>query len=192
MSESRFRNWREGIGWWFAVAAALWFLTAATLLLVWAFGLSQSPRLPWYVLLYLALTVAASLVAFVAYGLDKRRAKRDQRRIPERMLHLWSLIGGWPGALFGQRVFRHKTQKLSFRLAFWLIVGLHLAAMAGGVYLLTRPEPAPDASPPQPPVNAALPTAAPLAGIRGEHRSSRVTTAGGMRLWSDLPRSIVR
>lgn len=142
MNESRLRALRDGVGWWFAVAAALWFLAAAVLLTVRGLGLSDTPHLPWYVLLYLGLTVAASLVAFVAYGIDKRRAVREQRRIPERVLHLWSLVGGWPGALFGQRVFRHKTQKLAFRLAFWLIVGLHLAAIAGGVYLLTWSSPA--------------------------------------------------
>ena len=38
------------------------------------------------------------------------------------------LLGGWPGALLGQRRFRHKTRKRSYQLVFWLIGALHLAA----------------------------------------------------------------
>lgn len=85
---------------------------------------------------YLAVVLALSLVAFVFYGFDKRRAQRDGRRVPEKTPHLLALFGGWPGALMGQRVFRHKTQKLSYRIVFWLCVMLHLAVVAGVVYLL--------------------------------------------------------
>ena len=86
-------------------------------------------------LAYLAVVVLMSLVSFVAYGFDKRRARKDGRRVPEKNLHLMALFGGWPGALIGQRVFRHKTQKLSFRVVFWLCVALHLAIVGGVVYL---------------------------------------------------------
>ena len=85
---------------------------------------------------YLAVVLVLSLVAFVFYGFDKRRAQADGRRVPEKTLHLLALLGGWPGALMGQRVFRHKTQKLSYRIVFWLCVMLHLAVVAGAVYLL--------------------------------------------------------
>ena len=85
---------------------------------------------------YLAVVLALSLVAFVFYGFDKRRARNDGRRVPEKTLPLLALFGGWPGALMGQRLFRHKTQKLSYRIVFWLCVMLHLAVVAGAVYLL--------------------------------------------------------
>jgi uncharacterized membrane protein YsdA (DUF1294 family) len=85
---------------------------------------------------YLAVVLVMSFVAFVFYGLDKRRARTDGRRVPETTLQLLALVGGWPGALLGQRVFRHKTQKLGFRIVFWLCVVLHLAAVGGAVYLL--------------------------------------------------------
>ena len=85
---------------------------------------------------YLVVVLVLSLVAFVFYGFDKRRARKDGRRVPEKTLHLIALFGGWPGALIGQRVFRHKTQKLSYRIVFWLCVMLHLAVVAGAVYLL--------------------------------------------------------
>jgi uncharacterized membrane protein YsdA (DUF1294 family) len=84
------------------------------------------PHLSWIVLAYLVM----SLVAFVAMGLDKRRAVRHRRRIPEATLHTLELLGGAPGSLLGQAVFRHKTRKLGYQLVFWLIVAGHVAAWA--------------------------------------------------------------
>ena len=68
-------------------------------------------------------------IAFVLYGMDKRRAVHRSWRIPEKSLHLFALLGGWSGALLGQQGFRHKTRKLSFQLWFWLMGVLQLALM---------------------------------------------------------------
>ena len=38
------------------------------------------------VLIYLAFVVVCSLITFVAYGIDKSKAKRDKRRISEKTL----------------------------------------------------------------------------------------------------------
>lgn len=70
----------------------------------------------------------ASVVTFIVYGLDKRRAVRGRRRIRERTLHTFELLGGWPGALAAQAFFRHKLRKTSYMLGFALIVAVHLAA----------------------------------------------------------------
>ena len=86
-------------------------------------------------LAYLAIVAIMSLASFVVYGMDKRRAQKDRRRIPEKTLHLLAFFGGWPGALMGQRIFRHKTQKIGFRIVFWLGVVLHLAVVGGVVCL---------------------------------------------------------
>ena len=62
-------------------------------------------------------------------------------RIPERTLHLLAFLGGWPGALLGQRFFRHKTKKLSFLIAFWAVVALHVAIVGSVAYaILSRGE----------------------------------------------------
>jgi uncharacterized membrane protein YsdA (DUF1294 family)/cold shock CspA family protein len=75
----------------------------------------------------LAIYAVASLLTFVHYWRDKHSALKDRWRTPETTLHFFELVGGWPGALVAQQVFRHKTRKLSYQLAFWLIVVLHQA-----------------------------------------------------------------
>lgn len=72
----------------------------------------------------------ASCVTFCAYGLDKHRAIRGRRRIRERTLHAMEFLGGWPGAIVGQTVFRHKRRKLSYMVVFVGIIGVHAAAWA--------------------------------------------------------------
>jgi uncharacterized membrane protein YsdA (DUF1294 family) len=86
-------------------------------------------NIPWPVAFYLVLVLVASVVCFLAYGMDKRQSVRGQPRIRERTLHLLALFGGWPGALLGRRFHRHKTQKLTFRLILWLTIALHAALM---------------------------------------------------------------
>ncbi len=77
-------------------------------------------------LAYLWLVAPASLISFVLYDFDKRRAVRGGRRIPEKTLHVLALLGGWPGAFLGQRLFRHKTSKPSFLIVFWATVVIHV------------------------------------------------------------------
>lgn len=81
------------------------------------------------VAVYLGLVAVASAASFAAYGLDKRRAVVGGRRVSERTLHMLALVGGWPGAVLGQRHFRHKTRKVQFLIAFWAVVVLHVAVV---------------------------------------------------------------
>ena len=67
----------------------------------------------------------ASVLAFGLYWHDKQQARTGQWRTPENVLHGVELLGGWPGALVAQQVFRHKTRKVSYQVFFWLIVALH-------------------------------------------------------------------
>ncbi len=85
---------------------------------------------------YGIVVAVMSLVCFLAYGLDKRRAAKGGRRVSERTLHLMAFLGGWPGALLGQRHFRHKTQKVSFRLVFWMVVACHIGIVGTLTYAL--------------------------------------------------------
>ena len=67
----------------------------------------------------LGIVGVASLVTWFLYRSDKRSAQAGEWRTPESTLHLAALLGGWPGAFLAQRVFRHKTSKLSFQFAYW-------------------------------------------------------------------------
>lgn len=75
----------------------------------------------------LAIYAGASLLTFFLYWRDKHSALTDRWRTPETTLHFFELVGGWPGALLAQQLFRHKTRKLSYQVAFWLIVAAHQA-----------------------------------------------------------------
>ena len=81
----------------------------------------------WSVRVALVIYTLMSLFTVAVYLLDKRRAIHAARRIPERTLHTLELLGGWPGALVAQQVFRHKNRKPRFFLVTWLIAALHAA-----------------------------------------------------------------
>ena len=66
--------------------------------------------------IYAAILGAASLIAFVTYGVDKAKAMREGDRISERVLLALAVYGGAVGAFFGRTVFRHKTKKNYFTL----------------------------------------------------------------------------
>lgn len=69
-----------------------------------------------------------NLIAFAAYGLDKKRARKGQWRIPERTLLFLAAIGGSAGALAGMYFFHHKTRKWKFFIGVPLILLCQAAA----------------------------------------------------------------
>ena len=89
-------------------------------------GLVMAGRLP---LAVIGLYLLASVIAFIAYALDKSAAQHQQWRTRESTLHLLALIGGWPGALAAQRLLRHKSGKPSFQHLFRLTVILNCGAL---------------------------------------------------------------
>lgn len=78
------------------------------------------------VLVYAAMSVFAIFI----YGIDKSAAKNNRWRTKESTLHLVALFGGWPGALFAQDAFRHKSSKTEFQTIFWTTVLLNCAGLA--------------------------------------------------------------
>ena len=56
-----------------------------------------------------------SIVAFIAMGADKRKARKGKWRVPEATLFLFALLGGGLGATLGMHVFHHKTKHWYFR-----------------------------------------------------------------------------
>lgn len=72
----------------------------------------------------------ASFCSFCFYWADKVLARRQCVRIPERHLLAWDLFWGWPGGLLGQKLSRHKTVKISYRVFFWLLVTVNVLLTA--------------------------------------------------------------
>ncbi|MBD3895020.1 cold shock and DUF1294 domain-containing protein [Halomonas sp. ML-15] len=75
-----------------------------------------------------------SAITFTLYGVDKAAAGKGSRRTAETTLHFMSLIGGWPGALIAQRLFRHKTRKQPFQVFFLCATVANCAAFAWLLY----------------------------------------------------------
>jgi uncharacterized membrane protein YsdA (DUF1294 family)/cold shock CspA family protein len=115
----------------FSIYLAVLFLGSISI----AFFLNHIPKNLLFA--YLGLSV----VTFLAYWFDKSKAQRGAWRTQESTLHLFSLLGGWPGAAIAQQVLRHKSQKQEFRTGFWLTVVVNCSALgwlmsAGGKDIL--------------------------------------------------------
>ncbi len=75
----------------------------------------------WLIFLY----PVGSLTTLIAYWLDKAAAQESGQRVSEETLHMFELLGGWPGALIGQQALRHKTVKESYQRVFSAITWVH-------------------------------------------------------------------
>lgn len=117
---------------WFTMGAFLWL--AGTSALLYLALTREDAKVSAFFAIYLLLTVVCSVIAFVLFGIDKRRAIRQQPRVSEKTLHLLSILGGWPGAHLAQRLFHHKTLKARFRIVFWLTVTVHLIIIGWGIW----------------------------------------------------------
>ena len=84
------------------------------------FAESSKALLAWYFVI--------GVVTFFVYAKDKRAAINGNWRVPEKTLHIFSVAGGWLGALIAQDKLRHKTQKQPFRAIYWLTVFINVAA----------------------------------------------------------------
>lgn len=82
-------------------------------------GVVVAGRLPSAVLV---VYLVASVVTFFAYAFDKSAAMKNQWRTRESTLHVFAVLGGWPGALVAQQLLRHKSAKASFQTTFWITV----------------------------------------------------------------------
>jgi uncharacterized membrane protein YsdA (DUF1294 family) len=77
--------------------------------------------------IFLAIYVIFNGIVFCIYANDKRKAKRNSRRISEKRLLILALIGPI-GAYSAMNIFRHKTLKTKFLLVPVFLV-LHVAVI---------------------------------------------------------------
>ncbi|WP_371372489.1 DUF1294 domain-containing protein [Thalassotalea aquiviva] len=73
---------------------------------------------------------ATSVITFIAYAIDKSKARQGLWRTKESTLHLLALAGGWPGAAIAQQALRHKSKKGEFRGMFWITALINVASLA--------------------------------------------------------------
>lgn len=107
-----------------------WLLLAA--LLFWPIaGLTRLPVAWWMPLLQMALL---SVVVFKLYAYDKRQAIHYAWRVPQTIMHLGELAGGWPGAFIAQRRLRHKSAKKAYQSIFWGIILIYQVVGADLVF----------------------------------------------------------
>ena len=90
------------------------------------------------ILLIIVFAVIAfmSIVAFILYGVDKKKAKKGAWRIPEAVLLGWGFFGGACGALCAMKAFRHKTKHWYFWAVNILGLMVHIAAIVAILVLL--------------------------------------------------------
>jgi uncharacterized membrane protein YsdA (DUF1294 family)/cold shock CspA family protein len=81
-----------------------------------------------------------SAVTYLAYFADKSAAMRRRRRIPENMLHLMAVLGGWPGAAYAQQHFEHKRSKAAFVSTYRTSIAINLIILAAGIAVHLHPE----------------------------------------------------
>lgn len=82
--------------------------------------------------LYLIWLVAINVVALAFYWFDKQQARGNRLRVPERVLLLLALAGGFVGGFVGMKWVRHKTDHLSF----WVAQVLGLLLWSGAIWWL--------------------------------------------------------
>lgn len=121
-----------GTATWSGAMFTLALMAAYAVVLAWSI---LEKTLPWWVL---PTSLLVNLAAFWAYWHDKHSAANRRWRTREDTLHLWSLLGGWGGAWFAQRIHRHKTRKASFQETYWATVALHCGALAGWLWWVHR------------------------------------------------------
>ncbi len=84
-----------------------------------------------------ACYIVVNIIAFLVYGRDKHKAENGTWRTSEKTLIIAAFLGPF-GAYAGMRKFRHKTQKLKFKLVPFFLM-LHAGAFIwfGSLLLLT-------------------------------------------------------
>ena len=83
-------------------------------------------------IVYTAYLFIISWIAFFVYAVDKKKAVKNRRRVPEKTLLGLSFFGGAIGGYLAMYLVRHKTRKwyfhfvnvcgLLWQIALWIIL----------------------------------------------------------------------
>ena len=84
--------------------------------------------------LYVIWLMALGVATFMLYGFDKLEARRfgnqAKNRVPERLLHLLVLMGGFGGGWLGMFLFWHKVRDFWFWAILIVATALHVVWIA--------------------------------------------------------------
>ena len=73
--------------------------------------------------------IVISFITFIIFGVDKKRARRHEWRISEKVLFALAIIGGSIGAIISMIAFHHKTKKWYFRIGMPVILAVQIAVV---------------------------------------------------------------
>lgn len=73
-------------------------------------------QLTVYHIIILIIGLLINLLTYGLFYIDKKRAIKNKTRISEKTLLTFSVLGGGLGAWIGMKQFRHKTQKVKFKV----------------------------------------------------------------------------
>lgn len=80
----------------------------------------------------LIIVLLINIITSIVFGIDKRKAIKNQRRISEKSLLILSLFAPF-GGLLGMKIFHHKTRKLKFIISIPLFLLIQISIF---VYIL--------------------------------------------------------
>ena len=86
--------------------------------------------IPYLILYMIVINIAGCSLMYI----DKRRARKHQWRIPEKMLFLFALLGGSLGSIVGMYTFRHKTRHWYFVVGMPVILIAQILLLVGMIY----------------------------------------------------------
>lgn len=81
-------------------------------------------------MLLLVVLVCTNLNAFAMMAIDKAKARKGARRIPEKNLFLATICLGGLGGVLGMQLCRHKTKHWYFAVFFPIILVLQIVLIA--------------------------------------------------------------
>ena len=90
------------------------------------------------IIAYATYLVLLSLITFIAYGVDKKKAEQGKWRTKEKTLLLLSFFGGAFGGYPAMLVFRHKTKGEHWYFTFVNLLGIiiHAALMILLIFII--------------------------------------------------------
>lgn len=68
--------------------------------------------------------ILVNCISFILYYIDKKNAIKHKYRIPEKVLILFSIIGGSFGCTLGMNILHHKTKHTKFIIINYLFLGI--------------------------------------------------------------------